>query len=66
MYLNIIKKLIKRHMGLIGPIRGRGVSPHGPWRQEKGAHPPRLRQNPPLGISPTPEVEGGGTPPWPI
>ena len=48
-------------MGLIGPIRGRGVSLHGLWRH-RGAHPLYSWRTPSLGISPTPEVEGGVAP----
>src|SRR4051812_7827253 len=48
-------------MGLIGPIRGRGSPLHGPWRHE-GPHPLIWCATPSLGISPTPEVEGGWNP----
>ena len=49
-------------MGLIGPIRGRGSLPLGPWRH-RGAHPPLFGAPPPsLGFSTTWEVEGGWHP----
>ena len=49
-------------MGLIAPIRGRGVSPHGPWRHE-GAHPPRAAPFAlPLGLVPPQKWRGGWHP----
>ena len=45
-------------MGLIGPIRGRGVSLMGHGAKRGGPTPVGCAKTPPLGISPTPEVEG--------